>query len=337
MSSAAWREPGCHPVVDGVFRIPLDLPQDGLRAVNVYALETDAGLALIDGGWHRDDTHRELADALASIGRSPSEIHDVFVTHIHRDHYTFAVELRRRYGTRVHLGAAEGPGLAAIARLNNNVPEASLREARRAGAGELADAMYAATVDEPFDIADWEAPDSWLSGGVLDLPGHRIEAVETPGHTKGHLVFRDLDTPIAYTGDHILPTITPSIGFELGDWDLPLGKFLASLDLMVDDKRVIAPAHGEVGGVVGERARTLLDHHASRFAEIEEFFATEERATGLDVARYLPWTSRRVPFTALDSFNQLVAVCETMAHLDVLVAREAAHVHDRDGIDVFRI
>ena len=35
----------------GMHRIPLPLPMDGLRAVNVYAIETEDGLTLIDGGW----------------------------------------------------------------------------------------------------------------------------------------------------------------------------------------------------------------------------------------------------------------------------------------------
>ncbi|TYQ11861.1 UNVERIFIED_ORG: glyoxylase-like metal-dependent hydrolase (beta-lactamase superfamily II) [Gordonia westfalica J30] len=324
VSRAAWLEPGCHPVVDGVHRIPLELPQDGLRAVNVYVLETDSGLALIDGGWHRPGTHEEMSTALASIGRRPHEITDIFVTHIHRDHYTFAVELRRRYGCAIHMGAREAHGLAEINRINSNVPEESLIQARRSGAAELADEVHRLTVDEPFDTDDWDSPDTWLQPGLLPLPGRRIEAVHTPGHTKGHMVFHDLDTGLSFTGDHILPTITPSIGFELGEWDLPLAKYLASLELMADDTaRTIAPAHGDVGGDVGTRARALLSHHARRFDEILVVFdgarsESTRSLCGLQVAQRLRWTRHERPFAELDTFNQLIAVCETMAHLDVL-------------------
>ncbi len=41
MSDQSWTEPGAYPVADGVHRIPLPLPMDGLRAVNVYVLETN--------------------------------------------------------------------------------------------------------------------------------------------------------------------------------------------------------------------------------------------------------------------------------------------------------
>ncbi|MGW9265327.1 MBL fold metallo-hydrolase [Gordonia terrae] len=338
-SSTTWLEAGCHPVVDGVHRIPLALPQDGLRAVNIYVLETDSGIALIDGGWHRPDTHRELTEALAVIGRTPDEIHDVFVTHIHRDHYTFAVELRRRHGCRVHLGAAEAPGLAEIARVDSNVPTSSLREVRRAGALELADTVHAMTIAEPFSIADWEQPDSWLEPGLIPLPGRRVEAVHTPGHTKGHIVFHDHDHRLSFTGDHILPTITPSIGFELGDWEMPLAKFLRSLELLVDDRdHTIAPAHGAVGGQIGARAEVLLAHHEHRFTQIVDLLAGHGRPLpGHAVAQRLPWTRHNRPFGALDTFNQLIAVCETMAHLDVLVDREVVRVDARDGVEHFGV
>ena len=32
------------------------MPNDGLRAINVYAIETSDGLVLIDGGWHVPNT-----------------------------------------------------------------------------------------------------------------------------------------------------------------------------------------------------------------------------------------------------------------------------------------
>ena len=63
-SGQHWAERGRLPGGAGVHRIPLPLPMDGLRAVNVYALETDDGLTLIDGGW--------AIEAPGRCSRSPS-------------------------------------------------------------------------------------------------------------------------------------------------------------------------------------------------------------------------------------------------------------------------
>ena len=51
-----WTEPGLFTVAPGVHRIPLPLPNDGLRAVNVYAIESGDDLVLIDAGWALAET-----------------------------------------------------------------------------------------------------------------------------------------------------------------------------------------------------------------------------------------------------------------------------------------
>ena len=66
-----------------------------------------------------------------------------------------------------------------------------------------------------------------------------------PGHTAGHFVFADLDAGLLFAGDHVLPTITPSVGFELVYADDPLRDFLGSLERVrrLPDLRLL-PAHG---------------------------------------------------------------------------------------------
>lgn len=314
------------------------MPNDGLHAVNIYVVEMPSGLALIDGGWRVESALDELDDALRSIGRAAHEVTDVYVTHVHRDHYTFAVELRRRHGCVVHLGVRERPGLAGIAELASNVPESSLRELGRSGAPELAAAVESVAVREPFDSSDWEMPDAWLTDEPIDLGDRILRVVPTPGHTKGHVVFHDLENKLVFSGDHVLPTITPSIGFELGEWDLPLGHYLDSLQLMLErpDARLL-PAHGDPADSVHVRVEELLEHHRSRLdSTAEAVTAASKTVTALYVAERLGWTRRGRRFGELDDFNQMIATCETIAHLDVLVSREILAVESCGGVDWFR-
>src|SRR3954451_10716850 len=157
-----WAEPGGHQVHDGVFRIPLGMPGDALHAVNVYAIETGDGLALVDGGWRTETSLAELESALVGAGHSATSVRDVFVTHVHRDHYTLAVELRRRYGTRIGLGRDEAPGLHQLLEIASSVPVTSLEQLRRSGDAALAEVIEAASAAEEFDPESWEKPDSWL-------------------------------------------------------------------------------------------------------------------------------------------------------------------------------
>lgn len=331
-----WTAPGAHVVADGVFRVPLGMPGDGLHAINVYALETTDGLALIDGGWRTPTSFDELASALGGVAHDVAAIHDVYVTHVHRDHYTLAVELRRRFGTRVHLGRDEAPGLHELLEIGSNVPVTSLRQLRRSGDAGLAAAIEVVAAGEEFDAEGWEKPDVWLEPGQYAVGGRALEAVATPGHTKGHLVYHDLDAGLLFAGDHLLPTISPSIGFELGEWDSPLASYLRSLELVLQrpDARLL-PAHGAPGSSAHARATELLEHHDVRLAETVRALDARGTATASDVARVLTWTRRRRSYDDLDDFNKMIATCETIAHLDVLVERGEAQVaHDPDG-DLF--
>jgi len=322
-----WTEPGAFEVADGVFRVPLGMPGDGLEAVNVYALETLDGLALVDAGWRTDTGLAELESALRGIGRGADEVHDVYVTHVHRDHYTLAMELRRRFGARIGLGRGEAPGLHQLLEIESNVPVTSVQQLHRSGDPELAAVIEEMTGAIEYDPASWEKPDTWLSCGEHAVGGRLLEAVATPGHTRGHLVFHDLAAGLLFAGDHLLPTISPSIGFELGEWDLPLGDYLDSLECTLErPDALLLPAHGAPGGSAHARATELIEHHETRLAETVAAVDRLGSATAAQVARLLTWTRRRRAYADLDDFNRMIATCETIAHLDVLVARGRAVV-----------
>ncbi len=326
-----WAEAGAETVHPGVHRIPLPLPEDGLRAVNVYLIEADGGLIMIDGGWSLPQSRRALEDAMSLLGHDLGEISQILVTHIHRDHYTQAVALRRLLGARVLLGAGERPGLEMLQHLRTAAPVSSLNILRRSGAHDLADRILKRFDGTEFDGRDWERPDEWLEPGTLHFGQQTLRVIATPGHTKGHVVYLDEANGLMFTGDHVLPHITPSIGFELAEPGLPLADYLRSLHLMTRfaDTRLL-PAHGPVTGSTHARVAELLSHHDKRLADTLRALG----ACTLDayaVARRLTWTRRGIPFADLDEFNQMLAVNETMAHLDVLVARGQAVVASQDG------
>ncbi len=332
-----WAAPGVQTVQPGVHRVPLPLPNDGLHAVNVYLLEglaDDGGLVMIDGGWAIPEARKALEEALATVGRDLDEITHILVTHIHRDHYTQAVELRRAIGARVCLGVGERPGLELLNQLRGGVA-CSLQVLRHAGADDVADRVEARYPDR-YRAGDWEAPDHWLDAETLRFGGSELQVIPTPGHTRGHVVFLDEQRGLLFSGDHVLPRITPSIGFEAAaPGGRPLAAYLESLHLMTRyaDARLL-PAHGPVADSVHSRVAELLDHHDDRLGKT--LAALRESAyDAYAVARRLAWTRREVPFGGLDPFNQMLAVNETVAHLDVLVLRGDVAVTFTDGVNQY--
>lgn len=329
---SSWAEPGAHEVAAGVFRIPLPLPNDGLRAVNIYAIVEPEGLTLIDGGWAIPEARDLLAKSLASIGAGLADIREFLVTHVHRDHYTQATAIRKEFGSTVSLGAGEKPTMDYLQDSSRRTLEAEINLLRELGAGVLADEFSAMLASHPESSDVWDAPDRWIEEGVV-LAGHRsLEAVHTPGHTAGHLVFHDVAAELLFAGDHVLPTITPSIGFEPVHTPNPLGAFMGSLALLrARPDALLLPAHGPVAPSVHARVDELLEHHRARLDEVLAAAATGA-TTAHEMAGILKWTRHQRNLADLDPFNAMLATAETAAHLDLLVAQGRMKVSLIDGI-----
>jgi glyoxylase-like metal-dependent hydrolase (beta-lactamase superfamily II) len=250
---------------------------------------------------------------------------------VHRDHYTQAVQLRRSSGLRIGLGIGEQASLAVAADESRDPLDAQLGMLLACGAVGIAELNRGSDHGLPEGI--WEQPDEWLRDAeVLELGSRRLDVLETPGHTRGHVVFRDGEAALLFAGDHVLPHITPSIGFEPVSGPLPLRDYLASLRLVRDlPDTWLLPAHGRVTRSVHARVDDLVEHHAQRLdVSLGEVLAGAR--TVHDVATRLRWTSRQRKFGELTPFNQMLAVLETKAHLDVLVDRGRLARFDDGGV-----
>jgi glyoxylase-like metal-dependent hydrolase (beta-lactamase superfamily II) len=336
----AWTEPGVEDLGGGVHRIPLPLPMDGLKAVNVYAITDPAGVDLIDAGIAMVPAREGLAGGLRQLGYELGDVRNFFVTHIHIDHYSLAIELRRTFGSVISLGEHERANLIAIRdMINGNVNRFfGLDGLRRLGAQELA-AEFSVLDRQPPAIVDWQDPDRWLAGGTdLDLRTRTLRVVHTPGHTRGHVIFHDAAAAVMFAGDHVLPHITPSIGFEAAGNRMALSDYLSSLarTLALPEARLL-PAHGPVTSSTHDRVRELLAHHDTR---LDETLAAVQagHATAYEAAKAIKWTRRHREFADLDLFSQVQAVNETAAHLEVLAARgQVARSVSAEGVELYQV
>ena len=286
------------------------------------------GLVLIDSGWALDEAREMLEQAVKLLGCRLADVRRFLVTHAHRDHYTLAVALRRELGTRIALGRGEA-GTLRLAR--EAAPYTGLlRQLRRGGALELGREIRPVPAS---DRADWADPDDWVDApDDIKLETATFRAYPTPGHTRGHIVFVDATRDVMFAGDHVLPRITPSIGFEQNAAELPLRDYLDSLNLVrrLPDRRLL-PAHGPVSPSVHARVDELIDHHDTRLRRTQDAIDAHPGTAG-DTARRLRWTRRERRFDELDLISRCLAVTETLAHLDVLTATGRLRRTDTDGI-----
>lgn len=337
---SSWYTEGPEEVGDGVVRLPMPVGVDGLHAVNVYVLRGDDGrVDLVDAGDAAEVTPDRLDEALRGVGASITAVRRVLVTHVHPDHYTLAPPVRERSGATVHLGEGERNNLGALNRLLRGERDSNtLVDLDRVGGTELTPEL------DPARLAGRRGPevgepDVWITDGTeLSVgAGHCLTAVATPGHTQGHVVFHDAGRALWFSGDHVLPHITPSIGFESAPVLHALGDYLSSLRLLLDrPDGLLLPAHGPVRDSTHGRARELLEHHEERLADTLDALH-DAGSTSYEVACRLRWTRHDRRFPDLDPWHRYLASTETAAHLEVLVDRGlVVRAAPRGPAEVFR-
>ncbi len=169
---------------------------------------------------------------------------------------------------------------------------------------------------------------------LVDVPGLRLRAVWTPGHTPGHLCFHDETHDVLLTGDHVLPRITPNVS----SYDMtsnPLRDYLGSLDKLRGlQPAEVLPAHEYRFTDLDSRLEFLAEHHRERLAETEDLLVTAGQAglSAWQVATGVTWSRA---WSDLVSFQRQAAVGEVLSHLRYLQASKLAAEADVDGIGIW--
>lgn len=171
-------------LADGVWRIPA-LPFD---FVNTFALVDDDGqVTLVDTGV-KSTPPRVLA-GLAAMGKAPTDVTRIVLTHAHGDHAGGAADLRARTGAPVAIHEVD----AAWARRGEAPPRdpRTLMGRLLNRAGSRANGFPAVEIGE--ELSD---------GQVLPIAGG-LRVVHTPGHTPGHVSLLHEPSGVLITGDAI--------------------------------------------------------------------------------------------------------------------------------------
>ncbi|MDJ1130679.1 MBL fold metallo-hydrolase [Streptomyces iconiensis] len=365
----------------GVWSIPVPIPDNPLGHTLVHLLDTDAGPVLIDTGWDDPDSWQTLVEGLAACGTSVAALHGVLVTHHHPDHHGLSARVREESGAWIAMHAAD----AAVVRRTRSTdtarwmgylaeklaaagaPEshtAPLRKALAEGRGGTLPGSRAALPDREIE-----------PGALLPLPGRRLRAIWTPGHTPGHVCLHlEERHPGAaarsgaalgqksgaalgqetraglgqesgagrergghgrlFSGDHLLPTITPHIGlYEDPDSDEvtdPLGDYLDSLERIGRLRPAeVLPAHQYAFDDAEGRVNELTAHHAERLSDLRALLS-ERSLTPWQLAESMQWNR---PWADIPYGSRNIAVSEAEAHLRRLVKLgHAEPVPDSDPV-----
>ncbi|OIJ67231.1 MBL fold metallo-hydrolase [Streptomyces mangrovisoli] len=314
----------------GIRSVRVPIPDNPLGHTLVYVVDTDRGPVLVDTGWDDPGSWSTLTEGLAACGTGVGEVHGVVITHHHPDHHGLSGKVREASGAWVSMHAAD---IAIVRRTRETRPGRwfTYMAAKLTAAG--APEEHVSPLRSPGPRAGLPGlspamPDREIvPGELLDLPGRRLRAIWTPGHTPGHVCLHLEEAHPAglpghgrlFSGDHLLPEITPHIGLYEDPDDAtvtdPLGDYLDSLERVGRlGPAEVLPAHQHAFTDAPGRVRELLDHHQERLAGLRDLLS--EPLTAWQLAERMEWNR---PWEQIPYGSRTIAVSEAEAHLRRLV------------------
>ena len=303
-----------------------------------YLVEEKTGWLMVDSGYNDGASFDHLHRQLDLLGISFGRIRWLLLTHYHPDHSGLAHRIRAASGAQVIMHQDDWDVLRATVSSSEiwnihgmmpwiralGVPEAEL------------DGFYRIASGGRDLFPRGLEPDLLLQGQRNPVgDSGRLEAMLTPGHTPGHICVYDSQNRLFFSGDHILVEITPHISPSHLTSEDQLEQYLASLQKVRPlDVEMVLPAHERPFTHFRQRIDEILEHHDQRLREVVAAISGRV-VTPRDIAGRVEWNTG--PWDGMDATNRVLAVRETVAHLQLLEHRGVVVRVDCDGTAGYRL
>jgi len=325
-------------IIPGIHQIKLPLKDNPLGYINTYLIHGSEGWLLLDAGWNDQDSFEALSRRLKEIHIDYEDIDLIIITHMHPDHIGMAGRIQELSGASLAVHEVEKDYLDSkllwttdlvYQEINNwlrtnGVPNENLT-ADMNSSGEMQSLIPEAGFDR--GLTDGEI----VSTGTFEL-----QVIWTPGHSNGHICLYEPSNKLLFTGDHILPGITPNISIHIQWHEDPLGKYITSLKKLKSlDMALGLPAHEEPFTNLRKRIDELLVHHEGRKAEIMEAIAGKEK-TAYQISSEITWMEGTTSWDEMAPLDRRIAVTEALAHLESLKMENKVVRAEREGLGFYK-
>lgn len=324
-------------IVYGIYQVKLPLKDNPMGYVNTYLIQGTDGWVLLDTGWNDEESFEALSGQLKEIGLSFSDIRLIIVTHIHPDHFGQAGRVQQLSGASLAVHEVEKGYLDSKllwANLISQEIEAWLRS-NGVPAEYVITGMNSSI--EMQHLLPEANPDVALSDGETISTGiFELQVIWTPGHSPGHICLYEPANRLLFTGDHILPEITPNISIHTESHEDPLSDYIKSLKKLWNlDMEVGLPAHEDIFTNLQKRISELLTHHEARKGEIIKTIIGKAK-TAYHISSEITWMEGTVNWDEMTSLDRRIAITETLAHLEALKGEKKVMKKKKNGLSFYK-
>ncbi len=310
----------------------------GVGDINSYVILPQKGsteLVLIDTGIGSEDAWQTLGSGLNELGFQIEDITLLLLTHAHTDHFGQAARIREAAGCEVwgHENINMTLGRYVPSPEREDIERAFL--ARLGFTREIYDRAYAYRAGIK-NIMRPCPPDRLLKDGdVIAIEGFDLELVHTPGHCPEEVVYWQAETRQMFSGDHLLPDITPVCLLDIpatvdGPRTRTLVQYYESADKVKSyPARAVYPSHGDV---FQDHLALIASYRLSterRLLKISRILAEQGDLTPLEVGQ------RLFPKAWEDQLYAVIS--EVMGHLDMLEAGGHVSSVESQGLLRYRL
>ena len=298
---------------DRTWRITLSVPVGFIGTSQCYVLEDDDdGLHVVDPGWDLEPNRQVLAEGLASFGKVTGDVRSVIGSHLHPDHIGLGNWLRSESGARLVIGRAEQRAIDTFAA----TPESERLARHRSSLARwgVPPSAWKELAEAPVmeSLADVHADTLVDTGDRLDIPGRDVLVVGTPGHTPGSICLKEAADNAFFTGDHVLPTVSPAPGTGGSTESNALVDLLSSLsDVTRFDGAEAFPGHGEPFFGLAARCAEIAQHHIFRSEEVAAVLERDRDATVWGLSQAVTW---RAGWNGLADHHKVSALRQIEMH-----------------------
>lgn len=308
-------------IADGIYSLVIPT-RFGVK-INVSIFISEYGIDTIDIGPNDNVAFDELQKDFKALHLNIKNVKNIYITHAHEDHSGMSEFFYDNFGTSVHMNEDDRvfynwnkiDMCNLLINVVDNLTKFGVPDRSRD------DIISYISNDFPIHQKIFKAFTSLNNIKVARIGNHVAKVIYAPGHTPGSTCYYFKKDKLLFSGDTILPRITPNPGtivlMEMISKNItleknPLRDFINSLYMIKSvGADTLIPGHGDVISMTDRLIDRYILHHERILNNIIKALGSNS-ATCFELSKFI--------YSKIGDHDLLLQILEMEAHLRYLIS-----------------